>query len=78
MFDIGSLERNLFIMLASGGTQVVAWYYLNVFISYKLGRTTKDDYALCIKEKLVGPAVIRLGIQLSTALMVYSAFNRNL
>lgn len=69
---------NVLIMLGSGVLQVVAWYYLNVFVSKKIGRTVKDDYEICIKEKIIGPAIIRLGILLAIALIVVSAFDRNL
>ena len=67
---------DLSVMALIGLAQVMTWWFLNRFISTKIGRSTKDDYVACIKEKIFGPAVIRLGIHISTAWMVTAAFSR--
>ena len=76
--DRYSLATNVLIMLGSGVAQIIVWACMNFLFSKVIGRTTKDDYEICIKEKIVGPAIIRLGIMLPIALMVISAFDRNL
>ena len=76
--DRYSLTTNVLIMLASGVAQIMVWACMNFLFSKVIRRTIKDDYEICIKEKIVGPAIIRLGIMLPIALMVISAFDRNL
>ena len=68
--------QNVLIMLGSGAMQIVVWFYLSKFISNQIGRSTKDDYDVCIKDKIIGPAIIRAGVHLSIAWMVTSAFSR--
>lgn len=74
--EIRTVWDNLYLMGALAGAQIAVWYGLNMLISKHIGRKTGDDIRTCINEKVVGPAIIRAGIHISTAWMVTSAFSR--
>lgn len=74
--ELRTLWDNVSVMLALAIAQIGVWYGLNMLISKHIGSKTGEDIRTCIKEKVVGPAIIRAGIHLSTAWMVTSAFAR--
>lgn len=74
--EVTTMWDRTLIMVVLAFVQIGVWYGLNWLISKHMGRNTYDDIKACIDEKVVGPAIVRAGIHISTAWMVTSGFAR--
>ena len=70
-----SRTENFFLMLVIAIVMVLAWYFLQVFINKKIGRTTRMDYDEAIKGN-IAPVLMRVGIMYSIAWIITTAFGR--